>query len=69
MTRLLAAALVLAAASAGCSSRPPGAPDPTVYPGTLSNAMNCQQLTRTQRQFINIQRYGCGDIPTPADAE
>ncbi len=67
--RALALALVLPAA-VSCTSQPgppqAGRPDPTVYPGHLSNAMDCNTLTPVQRQFVNLQRYGCGEIPNPA---
>jgi hypothetical protein len=41
-----------------------GASDPTVYPGPLSNVMDCSRLTLAQRQHVNVYRYGCEDLPS-----
>jgi hypothetical protein len=70
--RLVLLLAVIAAGASACTSNsgtPQGARyDPKVYPGHLSNMMDCKRITLAQRQFINLQRYGCADIPTPSDA-
>jgi hypothetical protein len=61
-------AIVLAGVLAACADTGTRASDPTAYSGERSNVMDCNALTPAQRQFINLQRYGCTDIPTPADS-
>ncbi|MBX6321777.1 MAG: hypothetical protein IRY94_08120 [Rhodospirillaceae bacterium] len=61
----LALALVLPAAACTSDQGQADRHDPLAYHGRLSNAMDCSSITNQQRQFINMQRYGCMDIPTP----
>ena len=64
----LAAILIVATLGACTDTEQASRRSATAYDGPRSNVMDCNSLTLAQRQFVNLYRYGCADLMTPADA-